>query len=201
VFCLTRPDDTRAKNYIAQAAIAPFSYPEVHVGASRTAPPAGYTVDHNRVRLGDGDTCFDRAVYALTNWQMFDLPWLTLLGRERAPAVGVTVAVMPSHLGFYSINPCRVIYTVDETESGIRRVGFGYGTLPGHVARGEERFLIELRADGGVWYDLLAFSQPAHLFVRLGYPFARRMQRRFARGSLEAMRRAVTQPGGALIHV
>jgi hypothetical protein len=68
------------------------------------------------------------------------------------------------------------------------------GTLPGHAESGEERFTVEWReADGAVWYDILAFSRPRQLLARLGYPFARRLQRRFARDSAAAMRRPVGQ--------
>ena len=48
-------------------------------------------------------------------------------------------------------------------------------------------------ADGAVWYDILAFSRPRQLPARLGYPLARRLQKRFARGSAAAMQRAVVE--------
>jgi hypothetical protein len=38
-----------------------------------------------------------------------------------------------------------------------------------------------------VWYDLYAFSRPGHFVARLGYPLGRRLQRRFARESKQAM--------------
>ena len=44
-----------------------------------------------------------------------------------------------------------------------------------------------------MWYDILAFSRPRQLLARLGYPFARRLQKHFARDSAAAMRRAVAQ--------
>src|SRR5262245_46391050 len=43
----------------------------------------------------------------------------------------------------------------------VNRHGFASGTLPAHAESGEERFIVEWdRADGGVWYDILAFSRP-----------------------------------------
>jgi len=72
-----------------------------------------------------------------------------------------------------------------------QRFGFAYGTLPGHIERGEERFLLEMSDDDSVWYDILAFSQPRHLLTKIGYPFVRRMQKRFGRESAAAMVRAV----------
>ena len=64
--------------------------------------------------------------------------------------------------------------------------------MPDHVESGEERFLIEWdRGDDSVWYDILAFSRPQHFLTRLGYPWLRRMQKRFGRESAAAMLRAV----------
>ncbi len=60
-----------------------------------------------------------------------------------------------------------------------------------HAERGEERFTVEWRRDDGlVHYDLYAFSRPNNLLARIGYPLARRLQRRFAGDSLRAMVRA-----------
>jgi uncharacterized protein (UPF0548 family) len=57
---------------------------------------------------------------------------------------------------------------------------------------GEERFSVEWRRDDdSVWYDILAFSRPRHLLARLAMPLSRSLQRRFARDSLEAMRRTI----------
>ncbi len=74
----------------------------------------------------------------------------------------------------------------------IQRYGFAYGTLPDHAETGEERFLVEWdRASGEVWYDILAFSRPHLLLTRLGYPYVRRVQKRFGRESAAAMLKAV----------
>jgi uncharacterized protein (UPF0548 family) len=69
------------------------------------------------------------------------------------------VAVIARALGLWWLNACRIVYIVDESEP-LRRFGFAYGTLPGHVGTGEERFLVEWDPAGdGVWYDILAFSR------------------------------------------
>ena len=95
--------------------------------------------------------------------------------------------------GHWWLNACRIVYVVDE-EGPVTRFGFAYGTLPQHAESGEERFTVEWReADGAVWYDILAFSRPRQLLARAGYPFARRLQKRFARDSAAAMQRAVGQ--------
>ena len=79
-----------------------------------------------------------------------------------------------------------------DEQGPVQRYGFAYGTLPEHAESGEERFTVEWHeADDAVWYDILAFSRPQQLLAQLGYPFTRRLQKRFARDSAAAMRRAV----------
>ena len=95
--------------------------------------------------------------------------------------VGATVAVKARAFGTWSLNATRVVYVIDES----RRFGFAYGTLPDHVEKGEERFLVEWLADDSVWYSILAFSRPQHPLVKLSAPLARRLQAQFARASLK----------------
>jgi uncharacterized protein (UPF0548 family) len=76
----------------------------------------------------------------------------------------------------------------------VETFGFAYGTLPAHVERGEERFLVQWdHQDKSVWYDILAISQPNHMLAQIGYLYVRHLQRCFARDSLQAMHRAVSQ--------
>ena len=96
------------------------------------------------------------------------------------------------HLGFWSLNACRIVYTIEET-GPIERFGFAYGTLPDHAAIGEERFTVEFHShDQAVWYDVYAFSRPRPL-ARLAYPYTRALQKRFAADSKRAMQKAVEQ--------
>jgi uncharacterized protein (UPF0548 family) len=91
------------------------------------------------------------------------------------------------------VNACRIVYVVD-VQGPVQRHGFAYGTLPEHAESGEERFTVEWHeADAAVWFDILAFSSPQQLLARLGYPFARKLQKRFARNSAAAMQRAVVE--------
>jgi uncharacterized protein (UPF0548 family) len=190
VFRLTRPGRARVDAFLAAQRGAGHSYPEV--GATRGgSAPAGYTVDRTRVRLGAGAGTFRRAADALRAWRMAALGWSSVHPAGASIAPGVTVAVVVRHYGFWSMNACRIVYVLDEDADGVRRTGFAYGTLTDHAEVGEERFAVEWhRADDGVWYDLYAFSRPGHPLARLGSPLARRLQRRFARGSAEAMLRA-----------
>ena len=101
------------------------------------------------------------------------------------------VAILARSLGLWWLNACRIVAVVNE-HGPVNRFGFVYGTLPDHAGSGEERFLIEWdREEGSVWYDILAFSWPRHVLARLGYPWARRVQKRFGRDSAAAMCRMV----------
>ena len=190
MFRRRRPNDDEIRAFIADQAPRPFSYADV--GATRGAPPAAYTCDHNRVVLGNGRAPFERAVAALQRWEMFALRGVELCWPTAPIAVGTTVAILAGDRGLWSLNACRIVYLLDETGPVIRK-GFAYGTLPEHGVRGEERFLIEWdQATDQVSYDLLAISQPSSLLIALARPLLRRVQKRFARQSLAAMRRAAS---------
>ena len=151
-------------------------------------------MDHTRVRVGNGERAFEVARAALARWEHFRLGWVEAHPATDGIRVGAMVAVVARAFGLSWLNACRVVYVVDDEQGPARRWGFAYGTLPGHAESGEERFLIEWdRTDGGVWYDILAFSRPRHPLARLAYPLARRLQRRFARDSAAAMLRALAE--------
>jgi uncharacterized protein (UPF0548 family) len=191
MFLLTKPKRDRVDTFLAAQRDNDFSYAEVGQSRDGAAAVAGYNVDRNRVQLGDGRGAFELAKRAVLAWKMFDMPWMQLCWSNAPIAVGTNVAALASHLGFWSLNPCRIIYTIDSADGGIERFGFGYGTLQGHGEIGEERFSVELHADGAVWYDLYAFSRPGRT-ARLGAPIARALQRKFARDSKAAMLQAVS---------
>ncbi len=189
MFLLTRPDKQKIEKFVNSQRDKPFSYPEV--GASMGAAPAGYNVDHNRVKLGNGQETFREAITSLNNWKMFEMNWIELFPARAPIQVGVTVGVLIRHLGFWSLNASRIVYTIDESET-VKRYGFAYGTLPGHAEQGEERFTVEYyRESKNVWYDLYAFSKPRHILAKAGYPISRLLQQRFAKASLKAMKDSV----------
>jgi uncharacterized protein (UPF0548 family) len=123
------------------------------------------------------------------------MPWIQLGWPDAPIEVGATVAVLVSHLGFWSLNASRIVYVIGQ--DGIdKKFGFAYGTLAQHAERGEERFSVEFHSeDQSVWYDVYAFSKP-NLLARLAYPFARSLQKSFAADSKLAMQKAVSSPSG-----
>jgi uncharacterized protein (UPF0548 family) len=185
----TRPTPAQITRLIDEQRPLPFSYEAV--GMTRVPNvPAGFVVDRYRARIGQGEADFRRACDALLAWTIFAQPWMHLVPEHDAVEPGTMVAVMSHQLGFWTLNACRVVYRFDEPD----RIGFAYGTLPEHVQRGEERFLVEQLADGQVWCEVLAASRPAHWLARVGYPVARLVQKRFGRGAMAAMQDAVCGP-------
>ncbi|HVJ85338.1 MAG TPA: DUF1990 domain-containing protein [Caulifigura sp.] len=186
---LRSPTSSVIERFLREQAPQPFTYEPV--GCTRANAPRGFVVDRTHVRLGQGVAVFHSACQALREWRHFDLGWVTAGPSETPIAVGQCIAVWASMLGLTWVNACRIVYIVDE-EGPVQRFGFAYGTLPGHVEMGEERFLVEWnKATDEVSYEIVAHSRPRHWAVRLGYPLMRLSQKRFGRGSAAAMQRAV----------
>jgi uncharacterized protein (UPF0548 family) len=155
-----------------------FTYAEV--GATRHEPlPPGYRHLRYRTELGRAD--FAAAADAILTFRMHRATGARIratAGRA-APGVGVAVGLGPLAV------PCQVVWAADDAD----RAGFGYGTLPGHQARGEESFTVERDAHGRVWFAVTAFSVPARLPMRLGGPVAVLAQHGYARLCARALRR------------
>lgn len=152
------------------------------IGATRYEPlPHGYHHVHHRTYLGRGT--FARAGQAVLTFRMHRATGarITADAERAAPGVRLTVGVGPGPLSV----PCEVVWAVD----GDRRAGFGYGTLPGHQARGEESFVVEEDDEGRVWFSVTAFSLPARWPMRLAGPIARIAQRAYARQCGRALKR------------
>jgi uncharacterized protein (UPF0548 family) len=186
---LRRPSSETIREFLIAQSKLGFTY--TAVGATASLPPTGYAVDHIRIKLGQGEEVFMNAKAALGRWDQFRLGWVEAWSPETPIETGAVVAVIARTFGLWWLNACRIVYVMDEQEP-IRRFCFAYGTLPDHIGTGEERFLVEWdRERGEVWYDILAFSRPHHLLTRLGYPYMRRVQKRFRNESAAAMVRAM----------
>jgi len=106
-------------------------------------------------------------------------------GEDGTPlvAAGTTALLTVRTLGLSFRAPIRVVYLVNEPG----RIGFAYGTLPGHPESGEESFVVEHLSDDSVWIVVRAFSRPSTWFYRLGSPVLRIMQARATRRYLRAL--------------
>lgn len=193
MFSLRAPTEESVKRLLEAQRTLAYSYPAV--GMSRQgAGPEGFRLAHHRVLLGKGQGTFERARAAVRSWTMFRVPWVRLYWPSAPIETGAVVAMAAHTMGFWTVNACRIVYTLEE-RGPVETFGFAYGTLPHHVERGEERFSVQWdHADDSVWYDIGSFSRPSHLLVRLGEPLARRLQERFIQGSLEAMASACRAP-------
>lgn len=165
--------------------MTPFSYPEV--GATRDGRlPAGYRHLTHRSRLPAG--ALRASAEAVLTWRMHRGTGIRVEVSAARAAVGVAVT---SRLGLGPVAvsaPCRVVWTVDEPD----RVGFGYGTLPGHPARGEESFVVSRDADQTVWFTVTSFSRPAGWYARAAGPVVPLLQRVYARRCAQVLRRLST---------
>lgn len=186
----------RAEEIESRLASAPERFTYEEVGSTRAldaesrALTGRYDVDRYEFDLGTGRERFERAREALVAWHHFQIPWVEFYGASSPAHAGQVVGTLVSVAGLWFFNPCRVVYT-ELSDASSDCAAFAYGTLPGHVESGEERFEVSHdSATGGVKYRILAFSRPGIWLTRLGYPATRLFQRRFARWSGDALRRA-----------
>jgi uncharacterized protein (UPF0548 family) len=191
---LRRPSDRTIEGILGSGSL-PFSYSEVGATAQLDAPDvtevlaSRYDVDRHQFTLGRGRDLLERARSSLMAWRQFDIPWLEFHGARRVEPDQV-VATLVSLAGLWFLNPCRVVYA--ELSPDRNSASYAYGTLRGHAECGEERFRVSLDpATEEVQYEIAAFSRPAIALARLGYPFARRLQKRFAASSAQALARAI----------
>jgi uncharacterized protein (UPF0548 family) len=189
MWTLARPTAARVQAHREAQRSLDYSYPSVGVTRDDGDAPAGYDHDRNREELGRGEPAFLAAREAIRRWQMFPAPLATIEPVGIPIAEGEVAGVVMRVFGVWFLSAARIVYVIDEP----RRFGFAYGTLPGHVEAGEERFLVEWLPDDTVVYTIVAFSQPRYWLARLGKPIARQLQRRFVRLSKQRMRELATR--------
>ena len=163
---------------------AELTYPGHGLTQSGRAPE-GYRVARQRVVVGEGQEAFTRLGEGILGWELHRQAGLSVRAQAPRAAAGVHVV---SGFGFGKFRlpaPCRVLWT--EENGG--RAGFGYGTLPGHPASGEESFVAVLEPDGQVYFELFAFSRPSNWFYRLGGPVTKGVQQLVTRRYLAAARK------------
>jgi uncharacterized protein (UPF0548 family) len=192
MFLARRPSRQTIDRFAEESQRLPLSYPQVGIA---NAAPADYDLDETIVTIGHGEASFERAKAALAAWKHFDINWVEISPRAASIEPGSVVAVLMRHLGFWSLNGCRVVYGLGDRSHG-PAFGFAYGTLTNHAEQGEEIFDVSLRpATQDVMYRIRAASRPRAVLARLGYPAVRVLQARFRRDSGEAMRQAVNERG------
>ncbi len=122
---------------------------------------------------------------AFLRWEQFDLGWVQIASPGPKVVAEGLVAVEAHTAFLWSMNINRILEVVDTPT----RFGFLYSTTKFHVEQGQERFVLEFDPEtGSVFYLIEAISRTRHILARLGYPFSRAMQRRFARDSHARMK-------------
>lgn len=148
-----------------------LTYPEV--GSSRDEPlPAGYQHVVRLARIGVGADVYGRVADGVMRWQIHRGAGLRLVPSADRAAVGATFV---SRLGRWPLRlsvPCRVVWAAEEPTV----CGYAFGTRRGHPESGEECFLVRLDANGGVWFEIRAFSRPVAWYARLGASVTTRLQ-------------------------
>lgn len=145
-----------------------FTYDEVGATAEHDLP-SGYNHLERSRELSQGT--FDAAAERLMTWRVHEAAGLGVAASNQRvePDAVVEMFLGPRWLNVRAV--CRVVYVIDEPD----RVGFAYGTLPGHAESGEESFIIERHGDA-VRFVVRAFSNPATRLARLGGPVATAVQ-------------------------
>lgn len=148
---------------------ATLTYAEIGATASADLPLGYRHLTRSRNLTGID---FDTAAEQLFTWQMHERAGLKVAASHLTVEPDALV-LMRLGVGRASLCiPCRVVYVIDE----LNRVGFAYGTFPGHPETGEERFTIERDQTGAVSIHIRAFSRPATLLARASGPIGRAMQ-------------------------
>ena len=192
MFCLRRPAESEIAGFITGSQKLPLTYAPVGLAQHEQSE---FKIDEATVVIGHGEATFRRAKAALAQWRQFELGWVELFPRAASIEPGTVVAVLVHHLGFWSLNGCRVVYSIGG--AGEASFGFGYGTLTNHCERGEELFEVSLNSESGeVIYRIRAASQPRAILARIGYPLTRGFQARFRRDSLRAMKTLLQEQDG-----
>lgn len=159
--------------------MAELTYPQIGLtrellryGSESVADwPDGYRRVFERIPVGRGQERFNRLAVGILDWGIQQKAEL----RPRSSSQAVLGAEVVCGFGIGPLRlpvPCEVVWS----ECGERLAGFGYGTLPGHPASGEEAFVAELADDGEVWFSVLAFSRPRPGIYTLAAPVSQLMQ-------------------------
>jgi uncharacterized protein (UPF0548 family) len=188
MFLIRRPSQREITEFLDQSQNLPLSYDPV--GIARQTPE-GFNADLAGAVIGHGRETFERAKNALAQWRHYEMGWVELWPQGAAIETGRIVAVLVHHMGFWSLNGCRVVYGVGDRQTG-SSFGFAYGTLTNHAEMGEEIFEVRFEPESEeVIYRIQAVSRPRATIARIGYPIARYFQERFRQDSTSALRRAI----------
>jgi uncharacterized protein (UPF0548 family) len=161
-----------------------FNY--VELGSTKIDLPSGYEYLFASRKVGSGQELFDECSKTVLTWGIQSGAGFRVAHRN--PVQVNQENSLGLHFGlFRTAAPCRVVYVIDKSN----RKGFAYGTVQGHPESGEESFIVELKPDGSVVFEIRAFSRPARWFARLGSLFIRFLQQHVTWKYLDAIHEPV----------
>jgi uncharacterized protein (UPF0548 family) len=140
-------------------------------GMTQGTPPLGYRVSSAEVDLGEGSDIFDAAVGHLRNWRVHAQSLQTVIAKSQV-TTGTTVILVARIFPIYVTMACRVVYTIDAENAW----GFAYGTLPHHVEKGEEQFLVS-KVGQRVHFSVTGYSRAGHSLTVVAGPIGKRLQK------------------------
>ncbi|MDJ0316820.1 DUF1990 family protein [Arthrobacter antibioticus] len=185
---------------MSEKTIPSLNYP--YLGLTRLAAqksvgemewPQGFDHVDKTMAVGAGSEAYTALAEGIMTWEIQRRSGLQVSAPPRA-VVGARVV---SGFGVGRLRlpaPCEVVWALEsKTLSGpdgseVQMTGFGYGTLPGHPALGEEAFIAMKASDGRVFFRLLAFSKPAGFIYALGAPVTKLAQAGVSRSYQKAAR-------------
>ncbi len=178
MFSLQRPENARVRNMLDSVKEAAFTYDAI--GCLGRDTPQGFNRDRLTVLLGRGEAVWEKARAAVQAWDVFPEDMVSVVRLADVVAIGNVMATVCHAAGLWTVNPTRILSVVDHTSAQCSRYGFAFGTLPGHLALGEEGFTIEWdKATDEVTYTIEAVSRPRHPLLWIAYPYTRMVQARF----------------------
>ena len=154
-----------------------LSYPGIG-GTEHGSVPQGYGRVLEEARLGTGLDVYRRVADGILGWELQRRAGLRVRADSPRAVPGAHVVSGFGVGPFRLPAPCQVVWAREPGPEGVpQSAGFGYGTLPGHPALGEESFEVEINSHGEVWLRIRAFSKPANWFYAAGGIVTRAAQR------------------------
>jgi uncharacterized protein (UPF0548 family) len=166
-----------------------LNYAPVGTARPGSPVPAGLRAREQRIRLGEGEQIWQRAVAVVSGWAIKKHVRFRIEPDDERVVLGRDY---DTRFGFGAIRllePVRIVWL--EEQENLR--GFGYGTRDGHPITGEECFLVERDATGTVWLVVRTVSRVSRGRWLPLWPGIRIMQPYFQRWYARAAVKLVTE--------
>jgi uncharacterized protein (UPF0548 family) len=181
-FWLRRPNEQQLKSVLSAQSKFPVTCATFDMSDQAHAP-RGFKETGGSVLLGHGQSVLDGAVQNIKHWRVHEHAGLNVTPHGTEVNESDDVMLLKKLLIGYVTVSCRVLSITQSRDQW----GFTYGTLPHHVERGEELFMVARASDGAVTFTVRAMSRPGHFLTKVGAPVARLIQRTATNNYLRAM--------------